>query len=369
MAKSKSKQQRTLKDSLLEIYHDPSSAGSYGGIERLIAEAKRRGLRGITRDKVVKILADEQAYSLHKPVRRKFQRNKTYVSGIDVQWQADLADMQNLAKENNGFKYLLTCIDVFSKYAWAVCVKDKSAKSMVAAFEELFKLSGKRKPKRLQTDKGKEFLCKPVQDLLKSHGIVHFASNSDNKAAVVERFNRTLKSRMWTYFTAQNTKRYIEVLPRFVNSYNASYHRSIGMSPANVRSRHANLIWRRLYGDGSARPNKKKIASGSLVRINRWKGSFEKGYLPNWSKETFHVAKSIRYPQTMYELHDKMGEPIEGNFYGRELQEVKSGEYVVEKILRQRKLPDGSYEVLVKWEGWPAAYNSWVRKDSLTDHA
>jgi hypothetical protein len=360
-------QDENVKTKLRKIFYDPSSAGSYGGIDRLVNEARRQGLK-ISREKAIEFLADEQAYSLHKPARRTYKRNKTYVSGIDAQWQADLADMQTLASVNGGVKYLLTCIDVFSKFAWVVPIKDKGAKSMVEAFGKLFDQAGNRQPKRLQTDKGTEFLCKPVKALLKAKGVQHFASNSDKKAAVVERFNRTLKTRIWTYFTAQKTKRYVDVLQRFVDSYNATMHRSIGMAPNKVRQIHTNAIWKRLYGDGSVAPKRRKVEEGQLVRISRWKGNFEKGYMPNWSKETFHVAKVIRQPHTMYELHDKEGEALSGNFYDKELQKVKAGEYVVEKILRQRRRPDGSYEVFVKWEGWSAKHNSWIQKDALRDH-
>ena len=353
---------------LRKIYYDPSSRGSYGGVDRLFNEARSQGLK-VSRTKVSNFLADELAYALHKPARRTYKRNKTYVSGIDAQWQADLADMQTLAKYNNGTRYLLTCIDVFSKFAWAIPIKDKGAKSMVEGFERMFAESKGRLPKRLQTDKGTEFLCKPVQTLLKSKGIQHFVSNSDQKAAVVERFNRTLKTRIWTYFTAKKTSRYVDVLQQFVDSYNAAKHRAIGMAPASVRSVHTNTIWKRLYGDGSAAPGKRKnIHAGELVRISRWKGNFEKGYMPNWSKETFHVAKAIRQPQAMYEIHDKEGEELAGNFYEKELQHVKSGEYVVEKVLKERRKSDGTLEVFVKWEGWPSEYNSWISKDSLNDH-
>jgi transposase InsO family protein len=367
MAERHQRNDATVKDKLRKLYYAPEGAGSYGGVDRLLREARKEGIQ-ISREKIVEFLADEKAYSLHKPARRTYKRNKTYVSGIDAQWQADLADMQSLAGVNGGVKYLLTCIDVFSKFAWVVPIKDKGAKSMLEGFEKLFSQAGIRTPNRLQTDKGSEFLCKPVQSLLKSKGIQHFASNSDKKAAVVERFNRTLKTRIWTYFTAKETQRYVDVLPQFVLSYNATVHRSIGMRPDKVRPVHTNVIWKRLYGDGSVGPLRTKINGGELVRISRWKGNFEKGYMPNWSKETFHVAKVVRQPQTMYEIHDKEGEPLRGNFYGRELQKVKSGEYVVEKILRQRRRSDSSYEVLVKWQGWSSKYNSWVPKDTLSDH-
>jgi transposase InsO family protein len=362
-----------VEESLHEIYYDPASTGGFGGVERLLAESKRRGLQ-VSRKRVEDFLADQEAYARHKPVRRNFPRNPTYVHGIDDQWQADLAEVQHLAKENDGIRYLLTCIDVFSKHAWVVAVRSKSKEDMVEAFNRLFRTS-KRLPHRLQTDKGKEFLCKPVQQLLKQRGVRHFTSNSDKKAAVVERFNRTLKMRMFRYLTAENTKRYIDVLQRLVDSYNKSHHRSIGMAPADVRKQHERHIWYRLYGAADKLlhrrrrlgPGKEEPEAGEVVRISRWKGTFEKGYAPNWSDELFNVHRAVKHPLPMFELRDAKDEPIEGRFYAKELQRVRRGEYVVEKVLAERRRQDGVREVLVKWEGWPPSYNSWVEKATLRD--
>jgi transposase InsO family protein len=175
-----------------KIYYNPQKEGSYGGVERLLRDAKAEGLN-ISRDVVESYLRDQASYSLHKPARKNFKRNQTVVGGIDQQWQADLADMQQLSKFNNGFRYLLTVIDVFSKFAWVIPVRNKSATDIAEAFKELFKSSAPRKPKKIQTDAGKEFLNSDVQKLFKSKSIQHFVSDSDKKAAVVERFNRTIQ--------------------------------------------------------------------------------------------------------------------------------------------------------------------------------
>ena len=128
--------------------------------------------------------------------------------------------------------FLLTVIGVFSKVAWCVPMKNKSAASLVAALDTTF---SKGWPQTLQTDQGLEFLNKSVQALLSKHGIHHFSThNAETKASVVERFNRTLKTRMWRYFTKHQTWRYIDVLPDLVRSYNNTHHRSIGMAPSNV---------------------------------------------------------------------------------------------------------------------------------------
>ena len=243
-----------LTKKLRRLYQSPEEPGSYGGVEALYRRAKQLRLDECTREKlthtfVQRFLSGEASYTLHRQVRKHFKRNPTYVSGIDEQWQADLVDMQALSRANKGVRYLLTCIDVFSKFAWAIPCKAKSATEMVTAFRQLFKEAHPRRPSRLQTDKGKEFLNSQVQTLLRdTYQIAHFYSWSDQKAAVVERFNRTLKSHMWRYFSAKQTNRYLDILPKLMQAYNNSYHRSIGTMPANVRTKDEPRIWQRLYG-------------------------------------------------------------------------------------------------------------------------
>jgi len=202
---------------MYKTYYDATNPGSFGGIRPLI----RYGPPGNARD----WLASQDAYTMHKPVRKKFTRRKTFAKGINDVFQADLADMQSLARYNDGYRYILTCIDVFSKRAFAIPLKDKRGSSLVEAFEKIF---NRVTPVVLQTDRGTEFLNVQVQDLFKSHDIHHYWSlNDDIKAACVERFNRTLKTRMYRYFTAENTNRWIDVLQSLVDSYNKSYPRTI----------------------------------------------------------------------------------------------------------------------------------------------
>ena len=207
-------------------YYDPKRVGSYGGVAAL------RRVVPAERD-VERWLSTQDAYTLHKPVRRHFKRRCVVVGGPNQQWQADLVDMSRLKAANDGTTFLLTVIDVFSKRAWCIPLKSKSAASLVAAFRRL--LNDVNRPTTLQTDKGSEFLNRPLQRLLKEYGVHHFTThNEETKASVVERFNRSLKTRMWRYFTKKQTIRYVDALQDFVRSYNDSYHRSIGMAPSAV---------------------------------------------------------------------------------------------------------------------------------------
>ena len=118
--------------------------------------------------------------------------------------------MSNLSSFNDGMRYLLTCIDVFSKHAWAVPIRTKSGRDVTEAFETI---ANERQPNLVQSDKGMEFLNSTFRSMLRRRRIKFYTSeNEDLKASVVERFNRTLKTKMYRYFTYANTRRYVDVL-------------------------------------------------------------------------------------------------------------------------------------------------------------
>jgi transposase InsO family protein len=200
-----------------KTFKNPESPASFTATDALYRAVKGKVPRKQIRD----WLQTQEAYTLHRPARRHFKRNRVIVGGIDQQWQADLADMRNLSKFNDGYQYILTCIDILSKYAWAVPIKQKTGAQLVTAFEKIFQ---ERQCRKLQTDDGTEFTNKVFQSFLKSKGVHFFTTKNETKASVIERFNRTLKTKMWKYFTSQNTFRYLDVLDKLVHSHNHTYH-------------------------------------------------------------------------------------------------------------------------------------------------
>ena len=178
-------------------YFAAKEPGSFGGADNLQRYSKK------PRKEVSEWLMGQDAYTLHKPVIKRFRRRHTFSKGINDLFQADLVDMSALSRYNDGYRYLLCCIDVFSKRAWAVPLRNKSGESVKEAFEQIFK---DEIPNMIQTDKGTEFVNATVQALFTHHDIKHYTSeNEDIKAVVVERFNRTLKNKMWRYFTFAKT--------------------------------------------------------------------------------------------------------------------------------------------------------------------
>jgi len=221
------------------VYTASRLPGSFGGVRNLQCYSGR------SEGEVKKFLAAQDAYTLHKPRRIRFPRRKTYSKEIGDLFEIDLVDLSSLSSFNDAMRYLLTFIDVFSKRALAVPVARKSARDVVEAFE---KILADQKCTMVQSDNGTEFLNSTFQSMLKRNGIKFYTSeNEDLKASVVERFNRTLKEKMFRYFTYKNTRRYTDILEDLVHSYNNAYHRSTGMSPLEVNRDNEDIVRARLY--------------------------------------------------------------------------------------------------------------------------
>jgi len=320
-------------------------------------------------DDVKDFLKQQDPYTIHRDITRKFTRQPVIVSGIDAQWQADLVIMPEMAQYNDNYPNILTVIDVFSKFAWAIPLKTKFGIDVINAFEQIFRISG-RKPEKLQTDKGTEFKNKEFQTFLKQQNVIFFTTESELKASICERFNRTLKTRMWRYLTHNNTKRYIDVLDDLVHSYNNTIHRTIGIEPSKVNETNQDKIWKRMYANAKplTKNSKPKFFVNEAVRLNSMKLQFEKGYTGNWTDEIFFVDKIYsQYLPFMYRIRDSTDEVLRGRFYEKEMQSVKVDEkkiYKIERIVKRRKRK-GVSEVLVKWEGYPSSANTWEPEADL----
>ena len=350
----------------LKEYTTPSKPGSFSGQTTFIRELKNRN-KNIEIKDVIDFLSNEETYTLHKNSQKKFTRNKIIVSGIDDTFQADLIDVSSIKEFNDDNRFILSCIDVFSKYAWAIPIKSKTAKDVLEAFKEIFK--DNRIPERLQTDEGNEFLNKSLKTFLSSFKkpIKHYILNSEMKACIVERFNRTLKEKMWRYFTYKRTYRYIDILQDLLYSYNNSYHRTIKTRPVNVTKENETEIWKNTYHYDRNEVNPTDISfkfkEGDLVRISKSKKFFDKGYTPNWTREIFRIHQKIARVPPVYkiiDIHPTTPEVIKGIFYEKQLQKIskKDDIYYVEKILKEQ-IKNGKKQAYVKWLGYSDKFNSW----------
>ena len=275
------------------------------------------------------------------------------VKGIDDLWQAVLVEMGSYSTANRGYRFMLTVIDTFSKYAWAEALKSKNALEVCTAFEKILKMG--RIPKNLQTDFNKTF-----GELMHKYRINHYSTCSVLKASIVERFNRTLKGMMWKEFSYNGNYHWIKLYKDLLEKYNRTPHRTIKMAPIQVNSSNEKSLLKTVYNNLKIF-GKSQLHVGDHVRISKYKHQFEKGYTTNWTTEIFKI-KTIRITNpTTYLLEDLAGNPIQGCFYREELLPTNYPNiYLVEKILKTK-----GTKVFVKWLGFSNQHNSWVKKNDV----
>ena len=205
------------------IYFNPSHPAAFGGVKKLYQYAKIEN-KGITLNDVKKWLSSRNEYTLFKESRKNFKRNRIYVSYVNEQWEIDLLDYAKLSRFNQGYKYLITIIDVFSKYLYVIPIKRKSMKEVTDRFTILFQ---KVKPTKIRSDRGKEFDNLEFRQLCRKYNIIYFVTeNQTKKCAVIERVNKTLRIKIERYLATNNTKKYIDIVKHIVdivNNFNILY--------------------------------------------------------------------------------------------------------------------------------------------------
>ena len=195
--------------------------------------------------------------------------------------------MQLISKCNKGIgiRYLLCAIDLFSKYAWVVPLKDKTGVRIVNAFQKILD-SSKRKPNKIWVDQGSGFYNNLSKTFLKENNIEMYSTCNEEKSAVAERFIKTLKNKIFKHMTAVSKNVYFDVLDDIVDNYNNTFHRIIGMKPIDVKFDS--------YTEYNVDSDEKdpKFEVGDHVRISKYKNIFAKRYTPNWSEELLVVKRN-----------------------------------------------------------------------------
>ena len=295
------------------------------------------------------------AEELHRPIRKHFTKRYVFVRNVDDIFGADLIDMRALSKQNKGYKYILMVEDIFSKYGWAVPLKTKTGIAVRDALKQIFK---QHVPKKLWTDAGWEFYNTEVKTLLKKHDITLYSTENEEKCSVVERWNRTIKTKLWKYFTANHTHKYIDVLDALIEKYNNTVNRAIGMTPTEARkpSNHG-AVFRHLYFKKMAKLGEKKpkFQIGDKVRLGVKKDLFEKSYIINWSDKIYTIKRVFATRPITYKVEDDKGVEHKGKFYEQDLQKTKVDEFRIQKVLKKTK-----NSALVRWMDYDSSYDSWI---------
>lgn len=325
-------------------------------------------------EKAKQILEHMEGYTLHREYKQPKYYNPYYVHGRREQVQGDLIDIAAISRENDGTKFLLVLIDIFTKFLWVYPLKNKGGAAMKAAVTNWLDTIDRR-PKVLMTDKGTEFTCRPVQQLLRGRGVEWQAAIGTLKASIAERVNKSLQVIIYKYLTQNETVRYIDVLASLVETYNKRGHRTLeGMSPRvadRPRSEAAvQTIHHRRYAKVEERRKEKlPFKVGDVVRLKTMPKkitSSSRAYAIQFQGEYYRIVRINRsLPIALYYIRSMdTGEFIEGGLYANELVKQRGDAFKIERVIR-RKVVRGRPMVLIKYRYFGPQWNEWKYEDEL----
>ena len=214
-------------------------------------------------------------------------------------------------------------------------------------------------------NRGSEFYNANVKRLLSKHHISLYSTENEEKSSVVERWNQSIKRRLWKMFSVNNNTIYHDKLGKVVDDYNHSFHSSVKMTPVKAsKNKNERKVFANLFGDLIY--SKRVLAKfhvGEKVRISKYKRKvFDKGFTPNWTEEIFVIDEILNTSPVTYKLVDLQEEKVTGSFYEQELQKAKQETFRMEKTIRR---DHKKKQALVKWSGYPDKFNSWVPLSEL----
>lgn len=321
---------------------------------------KLHGKNRITLPKIENYLRQKNPYTLHKRVIHNFKRNHYFINNIYSLYEADLIDLSVHSNQNDGFKFILTVIDVFSKYAFAIPMKNKNAQTVCKAFRTIIDTSG-HTPKTVQSDRGSEFKNKIFKAFLSARKIKQNfpMTPSPFKASVVEIFNRTLKTKIFRFFTHmkhKNFRRYIDVLPDIMESYNNTKHSATKMKPCDVTHDTVPAVYANMHRKHRTEQRTysvQKLQPNDYVRVALKKTPLDAGvFKEQWSREYFVIDKVInKLPHKLYKIRDFNGREVNGKFYEQQLQKIILPPDTVMKVLKTQGLGARKKQYVLLYNG------------------
>lgn len=285
--------------------NEPTAYTSHGPLKRASGKPARN---------VQKFLEDQPVYSRHKQLRYKFPRRRTYGDAVFSHLQADLMEMGKFAKSNKNCNFCLSIIDCFSRFSFTVPIRRKTGENVVEAFKSIFERL-RMFPTFIVCDKGREFTGSIVKEYLESRNISLIHPESEIKCAMIERFNRTWKTRLFKYFTHTNSVKWLESGAKITDAINKSYHRMIKCTPEEA------FTGKKIPADRVKNEQVKtpKFKVGQMVRMSQPDSVFRKGYRTGWTDEEFQIIVALSGSPPVYRLVDTRGEEILGIVYEQEL--------------------------------------------------
>lgn len=308
---------KVLKMNAKSVYTIPNEVGSFSTLHGVLKNPK---LKGAKKENVKMELQKIESFVQHTPIKKKFKKRRYMIHGFKELWSMDLAQLDRYARQNSNYKYILGVVEALSKKVFLRPIKKKNAQTVLNAFVDIVKEAGYF-PRLISADKGSEFKS-VFKKYLDDHNITIYHTYNLH-SVFIERFWRTLKNRLETYFTYTGKKRWLEILPQMAHAYNETKHSSTKFIPNLVNKENELQVLHNLYDKYLAEPAKKSVyKAGDIVKVGRNKLLFEKSSTANFTSENFKISKVVNTNPITYKLVDLNNEAIGGNYYAQELAKV-----------------------------------------------
>lgn len=356
-----------------KLYYKPGTS-SYltGSAYVLFKEYVSQNLKPVIKfEDAKRYLSAQPTYTINRRAVYDFKTNPFYTKFIGDVLAIDLAEMGTFSKDNASFKYIFCAIDTFSKKGYAVPLLTKTAKACLEALKKVLSDIDFR-IHNICVDNGTEF--KGVfEKFCEKKSIKLYRVQGNQKNAIAERFIRTLKEKIWRHIRTIGLPKWLAVLPKLVDSYNKSHHRSIKMKPNSVNNGNSHIVYKNLY---PAAVDKKdpKFAVGTIVKFSKTFNAHQKSYEGRWSLSTYRI-KEIKYPPggsiPMYRLEDaRTCKPFAGYkdywWYGSELQKVDAKTFASDTTLYDIEVvKKRGKNSLIRFLDYPDEKEQWIKTSLL----
>ena len=309
---------------LKSIYTDLRHPASFSSPYTLFRATKQKNPNILYKD-VQSWLETQPVYTKYRRIKVKHPHCKVLSRGLRYQYQADLVNYSALRRDNHSFTFLLTIIDIFSRFALAIPIKSKKSPHVAAVLEKAFKVM--KPPRKLQTDMGNEFYNSHIKRVLNRYRVHHFSTDQPLKAQIVERFNRTLREMLKQSMTYRKSLDYISLLSDFLYGYNARPHTAyLPFAPREVNKNNEAQVHELQYGEYLRQQKAKhKYSIGYHVRKAINKEAFSKSYkFKNFSEKLYEIIDTVHTRPPMYHLKDlRTGNVLDGAVYQEQIQRVR----------------------------------------------
>lgn len=329
---------------------------------------------------IEKWLSSVHAYTLHRESKRPRKRNPYFIYKLRQQVQMDLVDFNtwgknNLPDHNDGYRFIITAIDSFSRKGWIAKIKSKGANDALDGIKAiLHKMETEDPfllPKSIYADQGGELKNRVLDAYLQSKNIRIYYAVSDVKAAIVERWNKTLQELVYKHLSEKETFRWIDIIDGYVDTYNKRGHRSLQYMSPNQAEEVGNQtrvlgIHEERYAAATQSKRLPKYKVDDIVRVRLKRNIFQRGYHERFSPDLFKIISiNTRLPQPMYKVENlSTAKQPSNTYYFEQLQPVNTDVFRVESVVREEKRK-GKKWYLVKWMNFHSGHNSWIPAENI----